>query len=149
MKSIEKVAAGANYKAISIGKYNDLGKYTLVLDSGNEIPGKVFIGDALGSKGIEASFQLLPPGASVPFLHTHKQNEELYIVIEGRGEYQVDGTKFAVSEGTVVKVMPKGRRTWRNTGTEPLVMLCLQYKEDSLSLSALADGTLLAEEVKW
>ena len=149
MKSIKEVAGGANYKAISVGKYSDLGEHVLVLAPGNEIPGKVFTGDALGSKGIEASFQMMPPGMSVPFLHTHDQNEELYVVIKGDGEFQVDDEKFAVSEGSVVKVMPKGKRTWRNTGTEPLVMLCLQYKEGSLTQSTLADGTILEEEVKW
>jgi mannose-6-phosphate isomerase-like protein (cupin superfamily) len=149
MKSIEKLADGVNYKAISVGSYNNLGEHVLKLAPGNEIPGKVFIGDALASKGMEASFQLMPPGMSVPFLHTHNQNEELYVVINGSGEFQVDDEKFAVSEGCVVKVMPKGRRSWRNTGAEPLVMLCMQYKEGSLTIPALVDGTILNDEVKW
>jgi mannose-6-phosphate isomerase-like protein (cupin superfamily) len=149
MKSIEKISVGANYEAVSVGKYNDLSEHLLVLSPEVQIPGKVFIGEALGSKGVEASFQLMPPGMSVPFLHTHNQNEELYIVIKGNGEYQVDGVKFVINEGSVVKVMPNGKRSWRNTGQEPLIMLCLQYKEGSLTLPALADGTILQDEVKW
>ncbi len=49
MKSIKEVINGANYKAISVGKYSDLGEHVFVVAPGNEIPGKVFTGDALGS----------------------------------------------------------------------------------------------------
>ena len=84
MNKVEKVSAGVNYEAISVGKYADLGEHLLVLGPDVKIPGKVFIGEPLGSQGMEASFQLMPPGMSVPFLHTHDQNEELYVVIQSR-----------------------------------------------------------------
>jgi mannose-6-phosphate isomerase-like protein (cupin superfamily) len=149
MKTIEKIFAGANFEAISVGRYDDLGEHVLVLGPGVEIPGKVFIGEALGSKGVEASFQLMPPGMSVPFLHTHDQNEELYVVVKGSGEFQVDDEKFAVDEGAVVKVSPAGKRSWRNTGAEPMIVLTLQYKEGSLTQSAMVDGKILEGAVEW
>jgi len=149
MKKIEKISAGANYEAVSVGKYDDLSEHILVFGPGVEIPGKVFIGEALGSRGIEASFQLMPPGMSVPFLHTHDQNEELYVVIKGSGEFQVDEKKFAVNEGSAVKVSPNGRRSWRNTGTEPLIMLILQYREGSLTQLASVDGAIIEGDVNW
>ncbi|MDR0794693.1 MAG: cupin domain-containing protein [Tannerella sp.] len=149
MKKIVKISEGANYEAISVGRYDGLGEHILVLGPDVEIPGKVFIGEALGSKSVEASFQLMPPGMAVPFLHTHDQNEELYIVIKGSGEFQVDEKQFAVGEGDVVKVLPKGKRSWRNTGSEPFIMLTLQYKEGSLTQSAMVDGNILEGEVKW
>ena len=36
--------------------------------------------DALGLTGCEASYNVLPAGAAVPFVHAHKHNEELYVV---------------------------------------------------------------------
>ena len=47
--------------------------------------------DKLGLTGAEVSVNRLPAGAAVPFVHAHKQNEELYGVLEGRGELWIDG----------------------------------------------------------
>ena len=41
--------------------------------------------DLLGLTGAEISFNNLPAGAGVPFIHSHKNNEEIYIVLEGKG----------------------------------------------------------------
>ena len=35
--------------------------------------------------GAEVSISNLPAGAGVPFVHSHKQNEEIYAVLSGRG----------------------------------------------------------------
>ena len=37
--------------------------------------------EALGLTGAEVSINQLPAGAGVPFVHAHKQNEEIYGVI--------------------------------------------------------------------
>lgn len=37
--------------------------------------GKQFVKDATGSTSCEISFGSLPTGASVPFFHSHKDNE--------------------------------------------------------------------------
>ena len=47
-----------------------------------------------GQKSAEMSFQQFAPGGSVGFLHTHKTHEELYIILGGDGEFQVDGQVF-------------------------------------------------------
>ena len=41
--------------------------------------------DALHLTGAEVSVNVLPAGASVPFVHAHKQNEEIYGILEGEG----------------------------------------------------------------
>ncbi|MDE7265152.1 MAG: cupin domain-containing protein, partial [Clostridia bacterium] len=41
--------------------------------------------EALGLTGAEISVNTLPAGASVPFVHSHKQNEEIYAILEGEG----------------------------------------------------------------
>ena len=116
---------------------------------GVEIPGKVFAGSALGATGAELSFQRIEPGAGVGFLHTHKTHEELYIIIRGDGEFQVDGKIFAVGEGSVIRVSPDGRRALRNTGAEPMIMICVQYKADSFASSDADDGVILDVGVVW
>lgn len=117
MKKVEKVASGANFAAVTVGKTEELNQYTLPLAPGVEIPGKVFVGGDLQATGAEMSFQQFAPGGSVGFLHTHKTHEELYIILGGHGEFQVDGQVFPVGEGSIVRVSPAGRRSLRNTAT--------------------------------
>ena len=148
MKSIEKIAAAENFTAVNVGKLNQLNDY--VLEMGDiRIPGKVFGGNATGATGSEFSFQVFAPGSETGFLHTHKTHEELYFVLSGTGEFQVDGKVFPVTEGCVVRVAPAGRRSVRNNGSEPLIMLCIQYKGNSFTADDAADGTILAEKVEW
>lgn len=149
MKKVEKISEGINYSSVNVGKYGDLADYTLVIAPGVEIPGKVFVAEELRSTGAEVSFTTMPAGSGVDFLHTHKNNEELYIILKGNGEYQVDGNIFPVSEGSVVRVSPEGKRSYRNTGDDPLVMICIQSKNNSLDGLSVSDGELLNEAVVW
>ena len=149
MKQIEQIASAENFNAISVGKLNELGDYVLELGPDVKIPGKVFGGAALNATGAEFSFQMFQPGTETGFLHTHKQHEELYFFLSGNGEFQVDGNVFPVSEGSVVRVSPNGRRSVRNNGTTPLVMLCVQYRGATFTADDAADGNILGEPVKW
>lgn len=149
MKQIEQIATAENFSAVSVGKLSELGDYVLELGPEIKIPGKVFGGAALGATGGEFSFQVFQPGSETGFLHTHKRHEELYFFLGGKGEMQVDGQVFPVSEGSVVRVAPDGRRSVRNNGTEPLVMLCVQYCGATFTVDDAADGVLLDEPVVW
>ena len=110
MKKVEKVASGANFAAVTVGKTEELNQYALPLAPGVEIPGKVFVGGDLQATGAEMSFQQFAPGGSVGFLHTHKTHEELYIILGGDGEFQVDGQVFPVGEGSGVRAAQHGRQ---------------------------------------
>lgn len=150
MKEIKTIASAANFSAISVGALNELGDYVLELGPEVKIPGKVFGGGAaLGATGSEFSFQVFQPGTESGFLHTHKNHEELYFFLSGKGEFQVDGEVFPIAEGSVVRVNPAGRRSVRNNGTTPLVMLCVQYRGNTFTSEDAADGVILNEEVKW
>ena len=59
------------------------------------------------------------------------------------------GQVFYGGEGTVGRVAPAGKRSVRNNGQAPLVMLCVQYKGATFTAEDAADGVLLKEEVKW
>ncbi len=149
MKQLEKVASAEHFSAISVGKFCDLGEYVLNLSPDVRINGKVFGGAALQATGAEFSFQSFQPGTETGFLHTHREHEELYFFLSGKGEFQVDGKVFSVSEGTVVRVAPEGERSVRNNGTEPLVMLCVQYKAGTFTAADATDGVLLDKPVQW
>lgn len=149
MKQIEQFAEATNFKAINIGRISDLNEYVLELGTEVKIPGKVFGGAALGATGGEFSMQVFQPGTETGFLHTHKLHEELYFFLSGKGQFQVDGQVFPVQEGSVVRVSPEGKRSIRNNGTEPLVMLCVQYRGNTFTEEDATDGVILNEQVKW
>lgn len=149
MKQIEKIAEAKNFTAVSVGRLNELGDYVLELGPEVKIPGKMFGGAAVGATGGDFSFQVFQPGTETGFLHTHKQHEELYFFLAGKGEFQVDGQILPVGEGSVVRVAPDGRRSVRNNGTGPLVMLCVQYRGATFTADDAADGVILGDRVEW
>ena len=149
MKEIKTTADLANATAIDFGPLAEIKDYILALGPDVKIPGKVFGGSAVKAGGADFSLQVFAPGTEGGFYHTHKEHEELYFFLSGKGEYQVDGTNIPVKEGTVVRVSPAGKRAVRNTGTTPLTMLCIQYKAATPGSVNPSDGTILNEPVKW
>ena len=150
MKTVETIKTGKNFTAVSVGKLDKIKDY--VLPMGNiEIPGKVFVGQALQATGSELSFQVLVPNQDSGFFHTHKTHEELYFILKGEGEYQVDGEIFSVSEGCIIRVAPDGKRALKNTGKDEMLMLCIQYKANSFTEndSPAGDGVILNEKLTW
>lgn len=148
-KKVQITADAANVTAADFGPMNGLGDYVLALGPDVKIPGKVFGGAAVKAGGADFSFQTFAPGTESGFYHTHKDHEELYFFLSGEGEYQVDGQNIPVREGSVVRVAPAGKRTVRNTGKTPLVMLCVQYNHAAPGSVNPSDGTILNEPVRW
>ena len=150
MKTVETIKTGKNFTAVSVGKLNEIKDYGLPLGD-IEIPGKVFVGQALQATGSELSFQVLVPNQDSGFLHTHKTHEELYFILKGEGEYQVDGEIFSVSEGSIIRVAPNGKRALKNTGKDEMLMLCIQYKANSFAEndSPAGDGVILNDTLTW
>ncbi|PDP69309.1 cupin domain-containing protein [Prevotella intermedia] len=150
MKTVETIKTGKNFTAVSVGKLNEIKDYVLPMGD-IEIPGKVFVGQALQVTGSELSFQVLVPNQDSGFLHTHKTHEELYLILKGEGEYQVDGEIFSVSEGSIIRVTPNGKRALKNTGKDEMLMLCIQYKANSFAEndSPAGDGVILNDKLTW
>ena len=71
----------------------------------------------------------LPKGTSVG-LHEHKGNEELYYVIEGKGEMIVDGEKRAMEAGDVCLTKDGSKHTFRNIGDTDLRIIVLEAVKD-------------------
>ena len=108
----------------------------------NGFEGKAFVKEVMNTTGMEVSFGSLAPGQAVPFNHRHKQNEELYIVLQGEGVFTLDGQEFPVASGSLVKVEPTVSRCTSCTGKEPLVYICIQAKEGSLEQYTMTDGII-------
>lgn len=105
------------------------------------VSNKSFIGEQLGLTGCEISFGQLEAGQAVPFLHTHKQNEEVYIITKGDGTFSVDGEDFEVSTGHVVRVATAGKRGIK-AGESGIEYICIQAKEGSLTQKTADDGII-------
>ena len=129
MKSVQTTKTGKNFTAVNVGKLSEI--------------------KALGTTGSELSFQTFAPGQDGGFLHTHKNHEELYFILKGEGLYQVDGGNIPVSEGSIIRVAPEGKRAIKNTGSEEMLMLCVQYKGNTFTAEDAADGVILKDELKW
>ena len=75
---------------------------------GNE--GRVELHDTLSLTGAEISINDLPAGANVPFVHSHKNNEEVYGILSGKGKVIIDGEEIALAAGDWVRIAPAAKR---------------------------------------
>ena len=98
---------------------------------GNE--GRVELHETLGLTGAEVSINQLPAGAGVPFVHSHKQNEEIYGILSGKGSVVLDGETVQLTAGDWLKVAPAAKRQFSAAGDSGMTFVCIQVKEHSLS----------------
>ena len=113
------------------------------------VSGKVFLRNLLGSAGLEMSLNVVPPGDGMPFLHKHQQNEEVYVVVAGRGQFLVDDECIDVAEGSVLRLGPAAARAWRNNADVPLYFLCIQYRADTVIQGGTLDGQKVEGKLAW
>ena len=78
------------------------------MNIGNE--GRVELHDTLSLTGAEVSINKIPAGECVPFVHSHKTNEEVYGVLEGEGKAVLDGEDVALRKGDWLRVPPATKR---------------------------------------
>jgi mannose-6-phosphate isomerase-like protein (cupin superfamily) len=79
---------------------------------------------------------VLEPGADIG-CHTHEaDNEELYIVVSGRGWMTLDGHEFEVGPGHVILNRPGGTHGLRNIGKEELRIVVIEVESHPENLRA-------------
>ncbi len=98
--------------------------------------------DALNLTGAEISVNVLPAGVGVPFVHSHKQNEEIYAILEGKGYIVIDGEKIALTAGDFVRVSPAAKRQFSASDDTAIKYLCIQVKENSLEGFTMTDAVV-------
>ena len=114
----------ANYAKINIGS-----------------EGRVELHDKLALTGAEISVNRLPAGAGVPFVHAHKNNEEIYGVLAGKGKAVIDGEEVALSAGDWLKVAPAAKRQF-SAADSGLTFVCIQVRENSLEGFTAGDAVV-------
>ncbi|OAM26404.1 MULTISPECIES: cupin domain-containing protein [Eikenella] len=68
----------------------------------------------------EIGWMTLPPGASVG-LHKHANNEDVYLIVEGRGTFvDSNGKETPVAAGDITIARPGQSHALKNTGHRPL-----------------------------
>jgi mannose-6-phosphate isomerase-like protein (cupin superfamily) len=80
----------------------------------------------LGVESFGMQVMDLPPNLTQFPEHDHADEgqEEVYVVLSGRGELDVDGERFAIDPETIVRVGPGAKRKLF-TGDEPMRVLAL------------------------
>lgn len=146
----ERRISGSNFTGFHAGPKEEWKQYRL---DRPEVPiatrGKLFLRKYLESQGLEVSLNSIPPGKGIPFLHRHQKNDEVYIVVGGKGQFQIDGQCIDVEEGSVLRMSPPAARAFRNTGDSPLYFICVQYPADTVVSGGTSDGQSVDQPLAW
>lgn len=127
--------SGQNYKVVSYGTIQSLRR--------------VVLHDALELTGSEVSINELPAGVSDSFVHMHKNNEEVYIVLSGKGWLYIDGDEFEIKEGDTFRIDSKGERCIKADNASSLHYICVQAKTNSLAGFSQMDGIHTEAKPSW
>ncbi len=126
MKGLKLVVLGCSLVAVSLGLAAETGKSVqapapklITLDA----KGKDYLPILRGAPEtvtMRSGLVILAPGKDVG-KHSTQDNEELVIVLEGRGEMRITGGEtIPVSSGQAVYCPPHREHDMVNTGTSPL-----------------------------
>ncbi len=107
----------------------------------------------LGLTGAEISVNNLPAGAGVPFVHYHHKNEEIYMILSGRGQAVLDSETVALNAGDWLRIAPETRRQFSAAADSAISYIsaaadsaisyiCIQVRANSLEEYTAADATI-------
>ncbi len=111
--------------------------------------GRDTLHDRLALTGSEISVNELPAGVSVPFVHAHKQNEEVYIILEGKGQLFLDGEELSIEKDDVIRIDPQAARCFKADDSSALKYICIQTQAGSLSQFTENDGFPVETKPSW
>jgi probable phosphoglycerate mutase len=95
-----------------------------------------------GSRSQSLAEAVVPVGGETA-LHRHRTSEEVYHVSGGTGIMTLGAETFAISSGDTICIAPGTPHRVRNTGPEPLVILCAcapAYAHDDTEMLAAGSG---------
>ena len=114
-----------NYTKTTIGKEN-----------------RIELHEKLSLTGAEISLNALPAGATIPFVHSHKENEEIYGILSGNGKAIIDGEEISLSIGDWLKIAPAAKRQLFASDVSGITYICIQVKENSLEHFTAEDAVI-------
>jgi len=147
MKKQEQVSA--DYSTLELGTFSSLTEHIFQPSPDFKVPGKRFVKDDLELTSAEISFNTMEPNTAIPFLHKHKENEEIYIGIKGKGQLLLNDTYVDLTEGSIVRVATSTERAIRNNTEDAFSFIVIQAKEHSLEGSTISDGYAIEKKPNW
>ncbi|MGL4949465.1 MAG: cupin domain-containing protein [Anaeroplasmataceae bacterium] len=103
---------------------------------------RVVLHDLLQLTGAEISLNHLPANTNIPFVHAHKENEEIYGITEGNGYIKIDGVEIPLTKGDWLRVDKDAERQIFALDQD-LLYICIQVKENSLNQFSKTDGIII------
>ena len=103
---------------------------------------RVELHDQLLLTGAEISINTLPANASVPFVHSHKNNEEIYVILSGKGKAVIDDETVELESGDWVRISPSAKRQFFASQDTATSFACIQVKENSLDGYTMNDAVI-------
>ena len=109
------------------------------------------IGRQIGAKKLGYNLTAVPPGKRAYPFHNHRLNEEMFCILEGRGEVRIGAETFPIRAGDFIACPPGGPELAHqivNTGTAELKYLAVSTMQgpevceypDSGKIGVLADS---------
>jgi len=80
-----------------------------------------------GARGVTLRLVEIPvvkPGDTLRSAHQHSEFEECIYTLSGRGTTIADSGEYELRSGDTLLIPPGEKHVTRNTGNEPLVLLC-------------------------
>ena len=80
----------------------------------------------LDAEKVAFTWRRMPPqtGGKGSYGHRHKEAEEIYFVLEGHGEMELEGERAHVESGQAIPIPPGAWHQMRNVGAGPLRIFC-------------------------
>lgn len=91
------------------------------------------IGGVLGMQHLGAQYVIVPPGKSGYPRHSHRHNEEMFIILEGQGTYRLGDESWTVGAGDVISAVAGDASTAHqltNTGGGDLRYYAISTRND-------------------
>lgn len=103
---------------------------------------RIELHEKLSLTGAEISLNELPAGTGVPFVHAHKENEEIYGILAGKGKVVIDGEEIDLAAGDWLRIAPAAKRQFFAASDSDITYICIQVKENSLEHFTAEDAVI-------
>jgi len=108
----------------------------------------LYLGAAAGSEKLYVNIDHVKPGAKSVKYHSHSEQEEFFLILEGSGTLRMNDEKIPVKKGDFV-AKPAGKgiaHQFINDGTEVLQILDCRLNEKDETITYPDDGVILMKK---
>lgn len=102
--------------------------------------------DKLDLKGVGVGLIHLKKGKGYKYFHQHREQEEIYFILEGKGLIYIDGEEISLLKGDIIRIDPNGKRALKASDDSHLIAVCVGgipakgYPKLSTSKTLIDDG---------